>query len=409
MSNNLELLYGHGVKENIVATEVVKDKSNIVEVFYRDGDEVWSEYITYKPFLYLNDEDSIFDELYEDTEVEKLLGSLHYNRILHFGDNADYMWWIKKNADDAFAPFTQSQWMIQSGQTQFKGMDFDDPLRMYCDIEVVTKKGYDFPNSSRDEDKITIISMWTNRGDAFILALNEDGQTPRGEDVYRCKSEKVLLEKWVRVVRNVDPDIMVWHNVNFDMPYIRDRAQMLGVDLKLGRNGSEPNSFMTTIKFAEKSDDYENFQIYGRHILDTLFMAKSFDFIARTLDNYRLKYCADFLGGIGGDRTYIKGDEIADVWRGEHGTHTRGDLIKYALDDVKETQLLDREWGRSIFQSTKMLPLPMQDVARYGTGNKFDLLMERQYYKYNWSLPKADEREDFGGGYANTFKFGYYG
>jgi len=400
------LLYGVGNRERIVASEVIGGKENMMEVFYRDeSDTVRREYSLYTPCVYINDEDPIVSKLYDDTPRQKLLGNQFYNLRID-SDSYYNLYYLRKESENVFMPFRQSQWMLQSGNTQFKGMDFDDPLRLYWDIETLTSKGYDFTNPERDP--ITIIALWTNREDVFILALNDDGKTSPQENVYRCSSERILLQKFVDCVREIDPDILVAHNgFRFDFPFIMKRAEINDVPLQLGRDGSVPTTFTTSIKFAEKSDEYENVNIYGRHVLDTYFMAKRFDSVARELPGLGLEQCVKFLGKASDDRTYIEGDEIADVWRGEHPKWTRDDLIRYALDDVKETQILDREWGIGVFEQTKMFPFPLQDVARYGTGNKVESLFERAYYLYGWSIPTPDPKRSFSGGYANPFMYGY--
>lgn len=405
---NKELLYGSDEMKHIVATEVLQGKDNVCQVFYRhEDDTVTSEYRTFKPYTYIRHDDPIIEKFYEDTETERLLGTNPLN-LMVYANTFSQIRWIEKNAQEYFTPFRQSQWMLQSRQTQFKGMDFDDPLRLYFDLEVLTAKGFDFPNSSREEDKIILIAIWTNRGDEIVLALNDDTETPEMENVYRCVNEKILIEKFIKVIRKLDPDVIANHNIfGFDFPYLRDRAQLHSVKLQIGRDGSEPYSFNTSIKFAEKSDDYENFSIYGRCVIDTYFLAKRFDQFYRGLESLSLKNCAKFLGRASDERTYIEGKDIAPTWRGEHDKWTRKDLISYAIDDVKEAQVLDQEWGNGVFEQTKMVPLPMQDVARYGTGNKFELFFEREYYKCLWSIPTADAKESFSGGYAQPSMYGY--
>ena len=402
-----QLLYGKGVSQGLVAVEVVPNKENVVQVWKQQNGEVITYYDTYTPYCYISKDDPIIDKFYKDTPLVGLLGSNPLNVMVE-SQTFSNIKWVEKNAQECYVPFRQAQWMLQTGETLFKGMNFDDPVRLYFDLEVLTKEGYDFPNPSRPEDKITLISIWTNKGHEMVLALNEDGLTPKMENVYRCKTEKILIEKFVKVVKEIDPTVIANHNCfGFDLPYLRDRAQLLDVPLSLGRNGAEPYTFTTSMKFAEKSDEYENFAIYGRHVIDTYFLAKKYDTVARKLESLSLKECAKHLGRASETRTYIEGNEIANVWRNQHEKWTRADLIRYAIDDVKEAQVLDQEWGIGVFEKTKMIPLPMQDVARYGSGNMIDLIFDRQYYRARWSIPVADEKQDYGGGYAGSQMYGY--
>ena len=380
------LLYGTGTKK-ILATETVPNQTNMSQVWYADGS---SEYIPYKNFIYLNSQDPVIDSLYDNTDIQELFGSNHFDCIVHT-DNWGLINYIKNNAKDYYLPFLQSQWMIQSGETQFKGMDFDEPLRWYIDIEVYST--YEFVNAQREEDQVIMISVCDNKGWERLWRLDQ------------FESEADLLKDFIKTLREHNPTIMIFHNgFGFDLPYLRDRCLLHGVKFQIGRDGSEPNTFTTSIKFAEKSDEYENFQVYGRHVLDTMFMAKQYDIFARTLDGYGLKYCAGVLGRE--ERTDIDGDQIADYW---DDPIKREELAKYAMDDVRDTRILDEEWGGAVFEMTKMIPLPMQDVARYGMGNLIDLLFNRYYYDNMWSWAKADQQRHYGGGYAQTFQYGYIG
>jgi len=398
------ILWGRGTTKNIVAVETLPNQQNIAQVYRRVEGKVVHEAHPYLPFLFVDSEDPNLKK-FDNYESIKLFGSNPLNLLVQ--DTNYGLIRAMSNHTRSYHPLLQSQWMLRTGETLFTGMEFDDPLRLYIDIEVYTSPGYDFPNSDRPNDKVTMVSLLTNRGQGKVMVLNDDGNSPQMDNVTLYDSEKELLEALVVGIRKLDPDILLTHNgFSFDLPYLRDRMQMHDVKFGIGRNGSEPRTFTTSIKFAEKSDEYTNFHVYGRHVIDTYFLAKQFDSIARVLPSYSLKECAKFLGTVD-DRTYIEGNEIASVWDGSHDTHTREDLIRYALDDVKETRILDKAWGNAKFQMTKAIPLPFQDVSRYGTGTLIDLLFTRYYLENLWSWPVPDPERKFGGGYAQTFVYGH--
>src|SRR5690625_5214248 len=125
------LLYGVGNRERIVASEVIGGKENMMEVFYRDESyTVRREHSLYAPCVYINDEDPIVSKLYDDTPRQKLLGNQFYNLRID-SDSYYNLYYLRKESENVFMPFRQSQWMLQSGNTQIKGMEFDDPLRLY--------------------------------------------------------------------------------------------------------------------------------------------------------------------------------------------------------------------------------------------------------------------------------------
>lgn len=399
-----EILYGRGTTENIVAVEPMPSQKNIVRVFKRVNGTVEEEVHPYMPFVFVDRNDPNLND-FSEYRSRNLFGTNPLNLLVE-----DENWSLLRAISSkcrSYLPFLQSQWMLRTGETLFKGMNFDDPLRLYVDIEVYTSPEYDFPNASRAEDKVIIISLLDNRGRKRVMALNDDGLTPQMKNVTLYDTEQELLEAFCRGIRQLDPDILILHNgFGFDLPYLRDRMQYHGITFGIGRDGSEPYTFHTSIKFAEKNDQYENFQVYGRHVIDTYFLAKQFDVVARTLPSYSLKECAKFLGVASEDRVYIEGNEIASVWDGTHPKFNRQDLIHYALDDVYETRELDLAWGQSHFIQAHMIPLPLQDIMRYGTGNKIDLLFTRYYLEHMWSWPVPDPERKFQGGYANTFYHG---
>ncbi len=65
-------------------------------------------------------------------------------------------------------PDTNTQFLMQSGKTLFKGMEFPDIYRMQLDIETYSKS-YKFSNAERPEDRIILISLSDNRGWETVL------------------------------------------------------------------------------------------------------------------------------------------------------------------------------------------------------------------------------------------------
>jgi DNA polymerase elongation subunit (family B) len=380
--NDDYLLYGIDPTPNIVACEVLPGKENFVELFIREDGNVVSVYQNYLPFLLTKIDEPALGGVYGDLEYTPLSGENEYDVIVS-STNVGTLRWLAKNANNANLPMLQSQYLLLTGRTLFKGMMFDDPVRLYLDIEVYTTEGYEFPNSARKTDSIIVISMIDNRGNDWVLS---------GDD------EVKLLTDFLQVFNEVNPDIVIGHNIfNFDIPYLYDRFKMHRMDFALGRNNTEPKFFDTEIKFAEKSKSYTNCQIYGRAVLDTMFLSMAYDVVKRELPGYGLKEVVKFLGRASEDREYVEGKLISEYWR-----TNRAKLLRYALDDVKETRVLDETFGQSTFFQTQMVPLGLQDVARYGTGTKIELWFLREYIRVAHSYPKPSPSRKFSGGLAGA-------
>ncbi len=404
MNKGKKILFGRDTEENIVKIETIYNKK-IVQIFSRVNGELKSRYEPLDLFVFANDK----QKLHGNYETKKLLGNNYYNLQLEFPSARDFFNFKRKYYKDINVPYGSSQYFLQTGKTVFKGMKFDDPLVLYFDIETITTEGYNFPNASRKGDKIVIIALKTNRGDKMLFYLGDAEIKDEGDTThYVCKNEKELIKEFIYQFRSIDPDIVANHNIfNFDLPYLEERANIHGVNFALGRDGTEPKTFETNIKFGDRMRSYTNYVIYGRDVIDTQFLAEYADVVLRKMPSYRLKDLVKFLGKATDDRTYIEGGDISDVWKNKHDKFTRKDLIKYAIEDVVEAEILYNEYGQSIFILAQMVPMNFQEVFRYGTGNQIEYVFNREYIYNNWSLPKPSEHQSIKGGYADVLKFGH--
>ncbi|MGO8190090.1 3'-5' exonuclease, partial [Rhizobium leguminosarum] len=65
-------------------------------------------------------------------------------------------------------------------------------------------------------------------------------------------SEEEVLRETVCLVRERDPDVLEGHNLyGFDLPYLMARCKRHRVPFALGRDGTEPRAFPSSIRFAE--------------------------------------------------------------------------------------------------------------------------------------------------------------
>lgn len=282
------------------------------------------------------------------------------------------------------------QYLTQTGQTCFKGMAFDDLHRLQLDIETYTTEG--FPNAERPGDEVIIVALSDNRGWSHLVHA-------------RDQSEEALLRETLDVVRRRDPDVIEMHNgYAFDLPYLRTRCRRYGIPFALGRDGSEPRTFPSSMRFAERTIDFEGAEIVGRHIVDTYFQVMSFDVFKRDLPGYGLKVAAKYFGFAPEDREYVDGADIPRVWDEDPDR-----LLRYALDDVIETERLARHLSGSTFYLTQMLPMPYGQVARTGPASKIEALFVREYLRRRQSIPMSQWGSQTMGGYTDVFVTGVVG
>jgi DNA polymerase elongation subunit (family B) len=280
-------------------------------------------------------------------------------------------------------------YLIQAGQTLFKGLQFGEVRRMQVDIECFTTPGYDFCNADRDGDRIIAIAMGDSSGWREVLS---------GADY----DEKTLLERFVATVRERDPDVLEGHNIfNFDLPYLTRRAQRHGVKLAIGRNGAKPASRPSRFSVGERTLSFTRYEVFGRHIVDTYFMVQAYDLTHRSLEGYGLKEVARHFGIAPANRTMIDGSEISAEF-----TRNPEKLMRYALHDIEETEALSRLLSQSAFIQAQMIPLSYQNIAIRGNATKIDALILREYLRQKRAIPLPERGRPFAGGYTDLFMQG---
>lgn len=400
------ILFGHDQEENIVSVEPLR-KQNVIRIFKREDGKLSSRYEPYEWLVYVKEGEPLLDR-YEHLNTTRLFGNNHYNVLIRTTDYETYLD-FKYNAQDSQTPFERSQYLLQNGKTLFKGTKPEDLFVLYFDIETITTEGYDLPNAEREGDEVIIISMRTSKGDEWVLYQGSANPSVGETTAIERNSEHDLLKKFISLFREINPDVVCNHNIyGFDLPYLETRCERYGIKYALGRNGDEPVTFPTKIKFADRTRKYTNYNIFGRHVIDSQFLAEYVDVTNRDMPNYQLKSLVKYLGKASDDRVYIPGGEITDVWHGNHDKFTREDLINYALEDVREVEVLYKEWSDAHFQTTKMSPMNYQDVFRYGTGYQVEYIFMREYLRQEWSYPKNKETGKVPGGYADVLDFGLF-
>ncbi|MDD5727400.1 MAG: DNA polymerase domain-containing protein [Victivallales bacterium] len=289
-----------------------------------------------------------------------------------------------------FQDFTQ-QAMMRNKIRLFRGMRFDEVRRLQFDIETLTTAGFDFSNPNRRDDKIIIISMSDNTGWEQLISLD-------------TMDEKQLLEEFVRIVRERDPDVIEGHNIfRFDLPYIETRARLNKVKLTLGRNGEIFRKRSSRFNAAERTINYTRYDIYGRHVVDTYHLCIFYDIIHRNLESYGLKYVARHFGVAPADRTYVEGGAISAAWE-----HEREKLLKYALDDVRETGAISAILAPSYFYQAQLVPLKYQDCVVRGNATRIDALLVSEYLAAGQSLPLPDAARNYSGALTRAFSTGIH-
>ena len=393
-----DALFGYDKREHIVACEITKEED--IELFCRENGKVISTIEKFRPFLFLANREALggWDG---ETEEKELKGEEYYKYVIFtdsWSEIVELTRFLKKKTGFSSGSFQSPffflsdpvlQYLLLTGRTFFKGMEFNAIVRLQLDIETYCKEGYEFSNSKREEDRITVISLSDTLGWELVIS---------GKD----SSEKEMLQQMVKEINHRDPDIIEGHNIfNFDLEYIKERARRYKVPLKLGRNGSTMSSRKSRFSIAERNIAYTRFDIFGRHVIDTMHLAQMYDITSRSLESYGLKSIAKHFNVAAPDRTYVQPEKIS--WMFDNDIET---LLAYGLDDVKETKAISNILCQSFFYQCQIFPYGFQNIVVRGNATKINSIFLREYMREESSIPRPSQSRTVVGGYTDIFLHG---
>lgn len=393
------LLFGRNERSGIVAVEPA---GHFMRIFFRSEGRVHFHDEPFHPFILVNDP-ALLSGCRVPCSVRELAGEDFFRYQLRFDSWSDCLTArdflaekTGKTASATNAPYLfisdlSHLYLLDSGSTLFKGVEFSDLRCLALDIETSCAEGYDFSNPERAEDRIVSIALKDSYGEEIVL---------RGDRL----SEPELLRELNSAIHRFDPDVIVGHNIfRFDFDYIGKRARMHGIRLEWGRDGSAPHvTPHARWNLAEKTIDYPRWDIYGRHVLDTYFLVQLYDVSQRNLESHGLKAVARHFGVAAEDRTYLDGADISSVFKDDPEQ-----LYRYNLDDVRETLALFRLLGYPWFLQTSIFPYSFQNCVVRGNATRINSLFLREYLQCGHSIPsRTSETAPFEGGYTEQSREG---
>ncbi len=387
------MLFGSHPDEKLVAVEAGEGAK--AKLFVRSSDGKTEECeAEFSPFLWLAGPVGL-----DGLTVEPLSGGLFFNHLGKCATWADFRQ-VTRNLREQRVPFFAftdpgQQFLAATGRTLFKGMVFPDLRRIQLNIQTFCAEGFDFSNAGRETDHVLAIAMSDATGWEHLIIV--DAEEPK-------KSETAALRELTAIIADRDPDVIEGHNLlNYDLPYLEARAKLRRVSLKWGRDGSKLRGRKSRAQIAERTIDYTRFEVYGRHVVDTFFLAQFYDIAARDLEGLGLKTVARHFGLAGGDG---EDDDVVESGSPEIQRayfEDRPAFESIALQAVREVRALSGLLSSSYFAQAQMLPFSYQNIVLRGNAMKIDALFLREYLRQGHSIPATPDRTEFAGGYTDIF------
>lgn len=385
---NEELIYGKSPIKGIVSLE---SNDEHIELFIQnEHGEVESKKIDNRFWILCNEDPGNFKRLkgesyYKWGKQFKTKAELYNFKNSHYHNDLFMVYDLKESS------------MVLKGLTYFKGLKPKDISILSFDLETTSL-------DHNEHAKILLISNTFRKNGILTRKLFAyDDYSDEGE----------MLLDWCRWVRKMDPSILCGHNINgFDLLYLKFIADKYDLDLNLGRDGS-PLRIKTrqSKKRVDGSRDIHYFKsaIYGREIVDTMFLSINYDIVAKKYVSYGLKQIIKQEGLEKANRTFYDASQI----RFNYQKPTEWAKIKeYCKDDSDDALALFDLMVPAHFYLANSIPKSFQAITESATGSQLNSFLLRSYIQYGHSIPKASQLSKVKGGisfgipgiYSNVIK-----
>jgi len=363
------LIYGKNPLERIVSLEVVDDQ---LEVFQQQDDgSIHSIFFPNRFWL-------LSPKWFGDGSV-KLQGNQHYCYGKQYKERKEFMSERgRMSKSDVFSIFNPKEAiMVKDGYTYFKGLKPNEVSILSFDIETTGLK-------MNDTSKVLLIS------NTFRDSKGKVTRKLFSYENYACCGEMIL--DWSNWVQTVDPSILCTHNgMCYDLPYMHYCAGKTGHNLEIGRDGSNIQFEEFERKYrvdGSRELSYKRASIYGREIVDTMFLAYKYDAASKKYESYGLKNIIKQEGLEKKDRQFYDAGKIKDNYRDSAEWEK---IKKYAIEDSDDALMLYDLMIPAFFYMTQSIPKSFQIMIESATGAQLNSLLVRSYLQEKYSIPKADD------------------
>ncbi len=362
------------------AVKKVEEVEKFLPIGYRDKKTKLLKVITYSP----KDVPGIRDKLEAEDYVDSTYESdvlFKYRFLVNYKIHG--MDWVSVDGTKIYSPSTKAETYeidVASAGDKIKVVEKIENASvkyMSFDIECVGNDLTRFIDAKQDPIIMISFNFSHNfRGSKSLVLCAKHVTMDKKDDIsLRCFSEeKEMLEEFLRVVSDYDPDIVTGYNINgFDIPFILERLRINKLPTILGRTPDQ-----TYVRsFGMNNDSI----ISGRVVADPFQILKG-DVYVR-LPRYDLGTVAEEM--LGDNKLDIKHRDMGTHWKTLEGTRK---IIKYCLKDSKlaldlmlQKRLLDK-----FFELSKVSGVLLQDSLG-GQSARIEIRVLHEFRDTDYVLP----------------------
>lgn len=328
---------------------------NALQLFIREGGATRTRSVPWRPFLLIDAPEHLYG-FEHDFETGALQGEMVLKYRISFPNVAVYREAVEFLKGVKGAIYSSFRDLRQQALTA-------TGIRLFSDMQ--------FPQLRRLAFQLTLDDSGCIRE---ISLADSDGR----RETFSGDDEKLLLARMIETIRRYDPDVLLTHNGSRrDWPLLETRAKKCRVKLELGRDQSIPFHRPSRFAIADRVISYNRYEVYGRHVIDTLHLAQFHDASSRDIDSFELEGLAEYF----------------------HLREKSGAAAVIELGNLLEP---------SYFYQCALLPLSYQELIVRGNGTSLDALFVAEYLRNNHSLPLPEAPRRFAGALTRADRTGVF-
>ncbi|MFH0988825.1 MAG: hypothetical protein V1799_02285 [bacterium] len=373
----------HSGLQHVVALQQISDQK--IRYYVRENGKILLQETEFFPFFFLSHA-KYLDGFPRHYWLKELQGTNHYRFLAAFSRWNDLWEAIRyiiqdynKTASTRISSYTESdlillrpdpinQYLLQSGNTLFKGMDFQDLHRMQIRILTLAKSAKE-SDPRKTDDRIGAIALGDNR-DWFMLL---DGKK---------LSEPELLIRLKELILERDPDIIESTDLmGYELPYILKRCELHQIDFSVGRDGSSPKT--TYLKKSGVEHDSENvsFEISGRHLITLLDIIDTGESQKKTAGHLSPALLAEYAGYQGSTPPEL--ERVSSIRELDLKAVTQ-----YFRSQIELIRILSDLTLPTHVHLAQICPLSFSALIHGAGIAKIESLVMREYIRAKYSIPK---------------------
>ncbi|NPA76701.1 MAG: DNA polymerase [Candidatus Diapherotrites archaeon] len=233
------------------------------------------------------------------------------------------------------------------------------------------------PDPKRDE--IIMASYVDSDGNKTVITTKKID----APFVKTVETEEQIISELNRLIRENDPDIIFTYNGDaFDLPYLKERAHVLGLKIPWGRDGSEP-------RIRRSGGGNTTVEITGRAHVD-VFQIIQFMAAVGAINTFKLDLENVYKTVLGREKVKIEHRDIAEVWR----SGNLEDLALYNLQDSEACYELGMEFLPLYEELARITTSTLYNIVRMSTSQIVEWKLIQEAYVAGKIVPRKPKEEE---------------